>query len=238
MSRWVKVAFAFVSSLFGCVEARSQGHLGHRLLTIPVEIDNIAGTFIVDTGADTTVIDSAFAQRLGLKPWGAVLVERNYSTERSIAVAAHDVRIGPKRWSGVQLVIQDLSMLSRIQGTSISGVLGTDLLATMIVRLSYSSGMAQVTTEIGDGASVVVLKRVQNRFLVPVRIGPSNFEMLLDSGTDMTALSASAWRMLASSWKPNGLVEGHLGLLSHVYPRFSSVTRAWVKSSCGTILYG
>jgi hypothetical protein len=99
-------------------------------------------------------------------------------------------------------------MLSRIQGTAISGVLGTDLLATMIVRVSYSSGMAQVTSEIGDGASVVVLKRVRNRFLVPVRIGPSNFEVLLDSGTDMTALSASAWRMLASSWKPNGLVEG------------------------------
>jgi predicted aspartyl protease len=164
--------------------------------------------FLIDTGADRTVIDSTFAKRLGLKPSGVVSVERNYSTERSITVAAHDVGIGPKRWPGVQLVIQDLSMLSRIQGTSISGVLGTDLLATMMVRLSYSSGTAQVTTDIGDGVSVVILKKVRNRFFVPVRIGKSNFEMLLDSGTDMTALSASAWRMLPSSRKPNGLVEG------------------------------
>jgi predicted aspartyl protease len=190
------------------VEARSQSNRGRRLLTIPVEINNIAGTFLVDTGADRTVIDSEFAQRLGLKPSGIVSVERNYSTERSITVAAHEVRIGPKRWSGIQLVMLDLSMLSRIQGTAISGVLGTDLLANMIVRLSYSSGTAQVTTDIGDGKSVVVLRKLRDRFFVPVRIGPSNFEMLLDSGTDMTALSDSAWRMLPSSWKPNGLVEG------------------------------
>jgi hypothetical protein len=116
VNRRVKVASAFLLSLLGCVEARSQSHLGRRLLTIPVGINGIAGTFLIDTGADRTVIDSAFAQRLGLKPSGAVSVERNYSTERSITVDAHDVRIGPKRWPGVQLVMQDLSMLSRIQG--------------------------------------------------------------------------------------------------------------------------
>lgn len=208
MNRRVKVASAVLLSPLASVEARSQSNRGRRLLTIPVEINNIAGTFLVDTGADRTVIDSEFAQRLGLKPSGIVSVERNYSTERSITVAAHEVRIGPKRWSGIQLVMLDLSMLSRIQGTAISGVLGTDLLANMIVRLSYSSGTAQVTTDIGDGKSVVVLRKLRDRFFVPVRIGPSNFEMLLDSGTDMTALSDSAWRMLPSSWKPNGLVEG------------------------------
>ena len=219
MNGRVRIASAFLLSLLGCVEARSQTHLGRRFLTIPVEIDNIAGTFLIDTGADRTVIDSAFAQRLGLKPSGAVSVERNYSTERSITVAAHDVGIGPKRWPGVQLVIQDLSMLSRIQGTSISGVLGTDSLATMMVRLSYSSGTAQVTTDIGDGVSVVILKKVRNRFFVPVRIGPSNFEMLLDSGTDMTAFrirpgGCCRHRGSRMVWlKAFNPVEVHLGLL-------------------------
>lgn len=115
------------------MRARSQSNRGRRLLTFPVEINNIAGTFLIDTGADRTVIDSEFAQRLGLKPSGIVSVERNCSTERSITVAAHEVRIGPKRWSGIQLVMLDLSMLSSLQGIAISSVLGTDLLANMIV---------------------------------------------------------------------------------------------------------
>ena len=97
MNRRVKAASVFLLALFGCVEARSQSHLGRRLLTIPVAINNITWRFLIDTGADGTVIDSAFAQRLGLKPSQVVSVEQNYSTERSMTVAVHDVRIGPKR---------------------------------------------------------------------------------------------------------------------------------------------
>jgi hypothetical protein len=81
VNRKVRVASAFLFSLLGCVEARGQSHLGHRLLTIPVEINSTAGAFLIDTGADGTIIDSSFAQRLGLQPSGTVSVEGNYSRE-------------------------------------------------------------------------------------------------------------------------------------------------------------
>jgi hypothetical protein len=210
VNRRAKIASAFLWSLLACVEAHGESHLARRIMTIPVEINNIAGTFLIDTGAESTIIDSAFAQRLGLKPSGAVSLERDYSTEEGITVAAEHVRIGPKLWSGVELVMLDLSMLSRMQAPAISGVLGNDLLATMTVKLSYSSGTAQVIADVGHSASLVALKlkRVRNRYFVPVGIGPSTFDMLLDSGTNLTALSNSAWQILPSSWKPNGLVEG------------------------------
>jgi hypothetical protein len=208
VNRSATVASAFLLSLVACVEAHGESHLAHRLITIPIEINNIAGTFLIDTGAERTVIDSAFAQRLRLKPSGAVSLERTYSTEESVMVTAEHVRIGAKQWSGVPFVVQDLSMLARMQLASISGVLGTDLLATMTVKLSYSSGTPQVINDIGDSGSLVPLKRFRNAYFVPVGIGPSTFEMLLDTGTNLTALSNSAWRTLPSSWRPNNLVEG------------------------------
>ena len=122
-------------------------------------------------------------------------------------VAAH-VRIGPKLWTGVPFAVQDLSMLSRIQAVPILGILGADLLGTMMVRISYSSGTAQVITDTGESASPVALRKVRKRYFVPVRIGPSTFDMLLDSGTNMTAISNSALRTLPLSWKPKNWVEG------------------------------
>ncbi len=208
MNRRARFASVFLLSLLGSFKAHGESHLARRLLTIPVEINDIAGTFLIDTGTERTVIGSAFAQRLGLKPSGTASLELPYSTEESVTVTAERVRVGPKLWSGVPLVVQDLSTLARTQLASISGILGTDLLATMAVKLSYSSGSPQVIPDIVASGSLVALKKVGNRYFVPVRIGPSTLEMLLDTGTNMTALSSSAWRTLPSSWKPSDLVEG------------------------------
>ncbi len=210
MNRAVGVASGFILLLFAGLAARGQTNVARRLLTIPVEINSIRGTFLIDTGSEATIIDSVFAERLGLKPSGDVSLQRNYSKEHGITVAADAVRIGPKVWSDVELVVQDLRLLSQIQGAPVSGVLGTNLIASMILKLSYSSGTAEVISDIADYASVVALRKLGNLYLVPVKIGPSTFDMVLDSGTNITALSDSAWRTLPSSWKPNDLVEGIL----------------------------
>jgi hypothetical protein len=208
VQRRARVASAFLLLLFGCVEAHGQGHLTRRLLTVQVEINGVTGTFLIDTGANCTVVDSTLAQHLGLKPSGVASLERNYSTEQAVAVIADSVRLGPKLWSDVPIVVLDLSTLSRTLARPISGVLGTDLLATVMLKLSYSSGTAQVITDVGRGGTFVTLSRVRNRYLVPVAIGSSTFEMLLDSGTNMTALSDPAWRTLTAWWKPHDLVQG------------------------------
>jgi hypothetical protein len=210
MNRAVGVASGFMLLLVGSFAARGQTNVARRLVTTPVEINSIRGTFLIDTGSEGTIIDSAFAERLGLKPSGSLSLQGNYSKDHAITVVADAVRIGPKLWSDVKLVVQDLSLLSQIQGAPLSGVLGTNLITGMILRLSYSSGTAEVITDIGGNASVVALRKVGNLYFVPIKIGPSTFDMVLDSGTNITALSDSAWRALPSSWKPNGLVEGIL----------------------------
>ena len=133
-----KSTFAFFLSLLASVAAYSQSH--QRLVTVPVEINSIPATLLVDTGAERTVVDSAFARQLGLKPSEPVLLQGDYSTNEGNAVTAKQVRIGRNLWSDVPLVTQDLSALSRILAAQISGVLGTDLLASAIVRISYAAG--------------------------------------------------------------------------------------------------
>jgi hypothetical protein len=134
-----KSTFAFLLSLLASVAAYSQSRLDRRLVTIPVEINNTPATFLVDTGAERTVVDSAFAGQLGLKLSEAVLLQGDYSTNEGNAVTAKQVRIGRNLCSDVPLVTQDLSALPRILAAQISGVLGTDLLASVIVRISYAS---------------------------------------------------------------------------------------------------
>jgi hypothetical protein len=60
----------------------------------------------------------------------------------------------------------------------------------VIVRVSYASGTSQVVAAIPGDASLMPLKKVRKVYFVPVRIGSSTFEMLLDTGTNMTALSS------------------------------------------------
>jgi hypothetical protein len=198
MNRVILIAWAFVLSSAASVSASAQIHSSHRLLAIPVNVNNIPATFLIDTGAERSIIDSAFARRLGLRPSRVISLQRNFSSEESIIVTAEQVRIGPKAWSDVPLVTLDLSTLSRLGLASISGVLGTDLLSSMAMRLSFATRTARVIANVEGAGTRVPLRKVQDRYFVPVMIGSSTFEMLLDSGTDMTALSSWAWRTLPS----------------------------------------
>ncbi len=73
-----------------------------------------------------------------------------------MTATAEHVRIGSRTWSSVPLVLLDLTMLSRMHMASISGVLGTDLLSGMTMRLSYSSGVAEAEgIVVGDRISSV-----------------------------------------------------------------------------------
>ena len=70
MNRVILVACALVLSSAACVSAFAQIHSSHRLLAIPVDVDNVPATFLIDTGAERSIIDSAFARRLGVRRLG------------------------------------------------------------------------------------------------------------------------------------------------------------------------
>jgi hypothetical protein len=142
----IRIICVLLLTLFLSVEARGQSH--HGPLTIPIEVNGVSVRFLIDTGSTGTVVDSALARRLGLRPTGGVSLQSPYSMAEGDSVIAKEIRIGSQRWYDIPFVYGDLSQLSLVEGTPISGVLGTDLLATMMVRLSYSSGRAELVRKI------------------------------------------------------------------------------------------
>jgi hypothetical protein len=48
-----------------------------RLLTIPVQVNHKTALFLVDTGADRSIIDTAFALSLGLRQTGVANIRTN-----------------------------------------------------------------------------------------------------------------------------------------------------------------
>jgi predicted aspartyl protease len=179
-----------------------------RLLTIPVRVNDEIGKFLIDTGSSHSALDRSFAQRLGLKETGITSVQKNYSLEDLPTVTAERFQFGNKVWSDISFIDIDLEPMSQTLSVTLAGVLGTDFLATACVRLLYSSGTGEVVASTDHAGTPVRLKKAQDVFFVPVQIGTSNFEMLLDTGTNLTAVSYSAWRRLPFSRTYGALVNG------------------------------
>jgi hypothetical protein len=213
MHRWPLIVLHCVSlTLLACISiggiTYSQSLSLGPLPTISVGVNGKAGRFLIDTGSDHSVIDSSFAHQLGLTPTGNASVRKNYSVEELSTVVAERFQLGNTVLSAAKLLESDLAAISQAQSESLAGIVGADVLTTTYIKLLYSSGVAQVVTNIDNAGMPVKLKRTEVGFFVPVEIGPSAFDLLLDSGTNSTAISYSAWQELPFSRLPNALIEG------------------------------
>ncbi|MFC3078993.1 retropepsin-like aspartic protease [Phenylobacterium terrae] len=105
---------------------------GHHL--VEVSLNGQPATFVVDTGANVTVLDAALAEKFGLKPrlglrgaavgLGGSTGARQWSLE--------ELRIGPVPVRQGTIVTTDLSQvtgaLSRLSDQPISGIVGQDVM--------------------------------------------------------------------------------------------------------------
>ncbi len=194
---------------FLCAGAdNSQVRRPRRSLTILVHVNDKAGLFLVDTGADRSIVDTAFALRLSLKQSGVANIRTNYSSEVRPTRIAENFQFGGQVFSDVTLVDMDLSLISLTQTAPIVGVLGIDFLTTTSVTLQYSSGVVQIAAGVDHAGRPIRLKKTRNGFFVPVQVGASRLQMLLDSGTNLTAISYTTWQALPISGRRDALIEG------------------------------
>ncbi len=189
-------------------DSHDQGRNSRALLTIPIRVNDTEVFFLVDTGANRSAIDSSLAQQLSLRHVGITSVRRNYSVQQMPAVMAEKLQVETKTFSSVVLIATDLGPLSQAQNTKISGILGTDILATSYVSFTYSSDRVRFLAQLRNPGIPVRLRRVLGGFLVPVTVGPQRLWLLLDSGTNMTAISLRSWQALPLAAKSDSLVDG------------------------------
>jgi hypothetical protein len=199
------ILFLVLGSISNIASAQGRGR--GQLMTIPVRVNGEVGMFLIDTGSARSAVDREFAQRLGLRTTGSARIRRNYSVEDVPTVAVERFQFANRVFADVSLLDTDLQPASQTMAITLGGLLGTDFLSNAYVKLRYSSGTAVVPGP-EHAAIPINMKKVEGVFFVPVRVGASIVDMLLDTGANLTAVSYGSWSQLPSFRTQGVLVEG------------------------------
>ena len=179
----------------------------------PVFVDLSIGShgpyrFLVDTGAQTSLIDPKLAAELHLRPEFQVDIITQYGSQRAPGLNTHDLRIGGRSLPQTELVFQDVRELQRLD-RSVRGLLGINALAGAVFTLSPATGRLEFTDERPDG-EVVPLYRIEGRIALKARMGRETLTLILDSGSTNVVLfrKPEAMAKTASVSRVFGTLEG------------------------------
>ncbi len=183
-----------------CTFTQAQSELPFRLVNgnlIVVALvagDNGPFNFILDTGADTTIVDSSLAARLSLvplKPVRQTTLSGVQTLSRSLLVS---LSAGSSQVNNLPVIVQDLGALRRID-SHIQGIVGQDFLSHFNYLLDYRRRTIRIeaANEIRnalEGDRVSIESR-GNRMIVPslgVSLRRAPLRLLLDSGASSLVL--------------------------------------------------
>lgn len=210
------------------------------VITVPVEIDGGAATFILDTGAQRSVVTRGAVDRLGLArdPWVGTTMNGIGGLESHPNANPRSLSLG-----GVPLVRRTLTHdtsltvgtlpVARADGRPIDGLLGRDFLSLFDLDIDISAGKlllyrvsgcsARFLPWTGDYAAIPVTMPADTAIVVPVSLDGHPLRALLDTGASASLLGAPGMFKL-------GLTQGTLNAdpantISGLGPRSVTVRR-------------
>jgi hypothetical protein len=114
--------------------------LANGLVLVPVTLNRAEGPhlFVLDTGAETTMLSDRLARRLGLVATSRDRMEMP-SGSRTVDIGhLSELRLGSERFAGVEVLWTDLQHLRAVD-SRIEGVIAQDVLRTRNFFLDYES---------------------------------------------------------------------------------------------------
>jgi len=114
---------------------------GHYKFSL--KINGVKGTFILDTGASTSCIDTSIANRFQLKTETSDVKAAGAGATGMDTLASHynNLTIGSKQIHNISVVLFDLShvnlALTQVNEAPIDGILGADLLKKLRAVIDY-----------------------------------------------------------------------------------------------------
>nr|WP_237489197.1 retroviral-like aspartic protease family protein [Tsuneonella aeria] len=156
-------------------------------MTVAVLVDGTGPyRFVVDSGADSSVLGGRIAGRLALAPAGHVTI--NGVTERRVV---ETVRVGSLQMG--QVVTSDLAVpVLQEQDLGADGVIGLDALAEQRLVVDFAGRTITVEdtrrpTRRVEGEIVVTARRRRGQLiLTSVRASGTNLEAIIDTGSEIT----------------------------------------------------
>lgn len=176
--------------------------LGSRIY-IPATVAGRATHVLLDSGAETTVLDSRFADAAGIKVSGVVTAIGTGGRQEAQLASGVTIRIGEVELKDLTVALVDLSAIEQMIGRPIPVILGKEVLNALTVDLDFQGRTiafedpARFTPP--AGAVEVPVTSANGIRSVPVSIeGGPPVQVDFDLGNGSAFLAYSAW------WKPAG----------------------------------
>lgn len=138
------------------------------------EIGGVATPMLLDSGASMTVLDRAFARRLGLSGGTPVAVQGAGGNERGEIHRGLTLKAGNLAFAGLNVVTMDLGLVGKAIGRPVPVVLGRDVFMAGVVTIDFDRRQIGLAPRHGftppTGASEIKLRRAGPLHILPIRI--------------------------------------------------------------------
>ena len=165
----------------------------NALIVIPVTVNDEAPLyFLLDTGADTTIVDTALAKKLGLATLRRIqqtVMTGSQTVEVSVLAR---LSVGDSSVEGLPVLEQDLSSLRRVDGR-IVGILGQNFLSRFNYLLDYRARSLRV--EKGDE-----LRSGLEGDVAPVEVREHRMMVAAEAATGGAGSCACCWIQVRTRW--------------------------------------
>jgi len=166
----------------GASEKPIEAPLAHNIFSLPVVIDRATGDFLLDTGANSSLVAGTFAEESGLVAGRRML-------DTAIRGAGGDERAALCRFDslvigGVTIAKPVVAITSSTQGISaiesVDGIIGNDILERFTVTLDYKRQRVfleengRVNESFFKDRSGLKLARTENRSILVVAVTPDS----------------------------------------------------------------
>ena len=170
--------------------------LAKNLIVVEAEINGIFGNYLVDTGAQATVLN-----RSHFGPDAIETVAMGHAPASGVGGTIDDVQgavnlklnWGPIQIGGLRGLVMDLAHLEKSIGVPIAGVIGFDVLERFQIQFNYAAReltlysldddfQPLVPSDLGEPTQIIAFEMVAHIPVIPVRIAGYEMRMGLDSG--------------------------------------------------------
>lgn len=179
-------------------------YMGSRIY-IPATVAGVPTHVLLDSGAETTVLDAAWAKAHGIKATGTVVAVGTGGRAEAQIASGVTIRIGNMELRDLTVALIDLSGVEKLLGRPLPVILGKEVFNDLAVSLDFQA--QTIAFQDPDaftppaGAVAVPVMAVNGIRTVPVSIeGAPPVPMDFELGNGSALLVYSAF------WKPAGLL--------------------------------
>jgi len=170
--------------------------LAGRLITVEAEVEGVRGTYIVDSGAVTFMLNSRYFPGLEdrAKPMDHGAQGVNGSLEGIRVVDANNFIWQDTELASISALLYDLSHLEEKTGVEIKGLIGAEFLKRYVVEYDYSKQEITLYSNASNSftqdemSHVVDIEMLDNMPVFGIEIGKKKLRVALDCGAEEAML--------------------------------------------------